>query len=278
MKIIITGAAGFIGSHLCNYLNKRYDILGVDNLSYGYKEMLEPNVSFYEIGFENIIKEYLNEFDVLIHCATISIQHAYANTEETYQVNILKASDLFRKFKGKIIYLSSASIYGNKTNCKEDDPPQLSNAYDSSKFAAELFLRQRDYYTTLRLSNVYGPTLHGRKYQNVIESFYYSDKAIIQGDGKQTRDFTYISDVIRAIDQCIIRDPLNAEINIGTGIETSLNDLARLMSKNVKYISRRSGDIIQNRSLNIQKAKQLLNWQPKFSLSEGLKNIDEIRF
>jgi len=187
-----------------------------------------------------------------------------------------------------VIYTSTSSVYGQADiiPTPETCPENLSNAYDQSKAILEKYLQLRGNYTTLRLSNVYGENQRpenlycgvvGRFIDNII-----NDKPVnINGDGKSTRDYTYIDDVARALIIAIDQKPKNTEINIGTGIETSSFSLAvkigNLLEKvpNINFVEKRSIDKISRRCLDITKAKKLLGWSPCFDLEKGLKRTIE---
>lgn len=281
MKVLITGAAGFIGANLCHRL-KGEDIYfhGVDNLSFGNKDNLPEGMDFHMQDFAEVHEDFLNCFDVLIHLATSNIIYAMGMPQETYHNNAVKTAQLFTKFNGRIIYTSTASVYGNAKNIptKETDAIQLSNAYDTSKYIAELFLQQRGNFTTLRLSNVYGRFQDATNpYCGVlgkfVDQYLHGNPFTIYGNGDHTRDYTYVDDVVDAIILAAHQKPHNTEINIATGKETSALFIAEKISleNEVKKMPVRKIDGITRRCLDIKKAKQLLGWQPQISIAEGIE-------
>lgn len=287
MRIFITGIAGFVASNLANRLNDSHYVRGCDDMSFGYLSNLDSSVKFSIDDFSDIDRNYLNEFDVLVHCACANIIFGMENPIKTFEVNALKTIDLFNKFKGKIIYTSTSSVYGNTPNIptKENDDFRVYNAYDQSKLIAEKFLKRRGNYTTLRLSNVYGKN---QRFENpyagvigkMIGAARNSKPITVFGDGQSTRDYTYIDDVVNAIIKAINLPAFDTEINIGTGVETTTNLLLKILSEhyviNPIYSNARSIDRIQRRCLDIEKAKRLLNWQPKIDVKTGIKlAIDE---
>lgn len=290
MKILITGAAGFIGSNIVHKF--MYDkelsankILLYDNYSFGSNKNISESICM-KVGFEYLDSKNLEDIDVLIHCATSNIIYAMDKPVETFQNNATNTIKLFQKFKGKIIYTSTASVYGQADiiPTHEDANINTTNAYDQSKYIAELFLKKRGNYTTLRLSNVYGPYQQpDNPYCGVIGKLLHSYlKSIpfnINDTGLQTRDFTYIDDVVKAIVLAVFQESKNTEINIATGIETSINNLVSNFSLlKVIHINSRKIDTINRRCLNINKAKYLLGWQPEINLSEGInKTIEWIK-
>lgn len=287
MKILITGAVGMIGANLCHRLNERsYEFIACDNLSFGRIENTEGKYPIIKCDFKEIPQSTLDQFDILIHLATSNIIYAMTEPIETFKNNALETMKLFNRFKGKIIYTSTASVYGNADlfPTPEKAEIKLSNPYDTSKYIAEWYLRTRGNFTTLRLSNVYGRFQdQSSPYCGVLGKFidkYLEGKPFtIYGDGTATRDYTYVEDVVNAIIDCIELESLNIEINIATGVETNVIDLTNMIDlKSVfKMMPSRSIDAIQRRCLDISKAKQLLGWEPKTSLQEGIKQLIKIK-
>lgn len=284
-KIILTGACGFVGSNIAKRLvYSGYKTMGIDNLSFGNEKNIDKCVPYYKYGFEFLTESELSEFDILIHCATSNIIYAMDKPIETFQNNATNTIKLFRKFKGKIIYTSTVSVYGQADiiPTPEDAEIRTSNAYDQSKYIVELFLYQRENYTTLRLSNVYGINqradnpfcgVMGKLINNILNN----ELVKINGDGKQTRDYTFVDDVVDAIMVVIQKESLNTEINIASGKEISINKLIDIIVNITdkialkKYVESRNIDGITRRCLDIKKAEQLLEWKPKTSLEEGIK-------
>lgn len=281
MKIIITGAAGFLGGNVCQRLTDfGIDYVAVDNLKFGSEDNLPLGCHFIESGFENLSEEMLSEFDVLIHLACSNIIYAMEFPIETVLNNAVNTIELFSKFKGKIIYTSTASVYGDADviPTKETDEIKLSNGYDTSKFIAEQFLRERGNYTTLRLSNVYG------KFQSIdspycgvlgkfVDLYLEGQPLHIYGDGSATRDYTYVEDVVDAIILAMNNEPLNTELNIATGIETSIMELTALIGNKNGLVNKgkRMIDKINRRCLDTSKAKELLGWEAKIPVSTGIR-------
>jgi nucleoside-diphosphate-sugar epimerase len=281
--ILINGCAGFIGSNLCNHLKTPF--LGVDDLSFGYAENLSKDVRWIKSDFTHSF-DVLDQFDILIHLACANIIYAQNYKIETFKTNALDTINLFKRFKGKIIYTSTSSVYGNADHFPTPETAEMrvSNAYDQSKLIAELYLQERGNYTTLRLSNVYGANQRPEHpYSGVIGKFIgcsrKNEPMPIFAKGEATRDYTYVKDVVRAIEKAIEIKALNTEINIGTGVETDTIDLAEIISTatgrtmNVDFYPGRSIDRIKRRCLDISRAKTLLNWQPEYDLRSGLKDF-----
>lgn len=284
MKIAISGAAGFVGSNTCHkLLELGYDVTGIDNLQFGYAENLPKGINFFERGIHQFLYE-VNNYDVIVSCHTANIIYAMNEPLKTWETNCTDTIELFSRFKGKIIYTSTSSIYGNAPviPTPEDSPLNMTNAYARSKYVPELFLQDRGNYTTLRLTNTYGR--HQRPdhpYSGVIGKMIGSalkgEPINIYGDGSQTRDFIYVDDVVDVIIKSIELPALNTEINIGTGIETSVSDVVQEISEcmgksvEVEMVDGRQIDNITRRCLDIKKAEQLLGWSPRVSLHEGIE-------
>lgn len=285
MRILITGAAGFIGSNLCNHFDQiGIDYCGVDNLSFGYEDNLINKENLCKFGFEKMDEVDVNNFDVLVHLACANIIYAQTNQVDTFRHNALNTFHLFRSFKGKIIYTSTSSVYGQADVFPTDENSaiRLSNAYDQSKYLSELYLQLRGNFTTLRLSNVYGNNQRpDHPYSGAVGKFIHcamqKKPFLINGDGTATRDYTHVSDVLSAIMSAIEKPALWEAVNIGTGRETTGLKLAYMISDemgvpfNVTFTDNRSIDIIQRRCLDIRKAERLLSWHPKVKLENGLK-------
>lgn len=285
-SLILSGALGFVGSNVASRLTSLgYDSFNIDNLQFGS----ENNASgeWHKMGFECLTQEQLDEYDILIHLATSNIIYSQTEPIKTFKTNALDTINLFRKFKGKIIYTSTASIFGMAKvfPTPEDAEPDVSNAYDMSKLVGEIFLQQRGNYTTLRLSNVFGRNQRPGTFCGVIGKLLdqaLNDKPMeIIGDGSQTRDYTFVEDVVDAIELAVNKPALNTEINIATGIETSVKSLAIAIASaldktvSINSLPLRSIDSLTRRCLDIRKAKSLLNWEPKHTLKSGLQKTIE---
>lgn len=288
MNCVCVGGLGFVGSNVANKLFELgYDVTVVDDLSFGYHDNMKYSIEIVRSDFDSPLldSDFWDKFDMMVFSACMNIIVAMTEPIKTFEVNSVKALKIFDRFKGKIINLSTASVYGNadKIPTSESAQIKLTNAYDSSKYIAELYLRKRRDFTTLRLSNVYGANQRSENpYCGVLGKMMRSaiDNVPMQiyGDGNATRDYTHVDDVVDAVVKSIeIPFPLNCEVNIATGIETSVNDLGarvwRAINKPQQYIRKepRKIDIISRRCLDISKAKELLGWEPKISLDEGIK-------
>lgn len=302
MNILVTGGAGFIGSHLADaLLAEGHKVTIVDNLSTGTEKNISKEASFIkaDIRDKNSMEKLFEEkhFDAVYHEAAQtlvphSIEDPYFDSDENTMglLSILEASR--KNGVKKIIFSSSAAIYGDNLHLplKETEIPAPTSFYGLTKRTTEEYLALYHqyfglHYTVLRYSNVYGPRQGANGEGGVIYIFarqLSENKSItIFGDGEQTRDFISVHDVVSANLAALTKG--NESIcNVSTATEISLNDLARKMvalagrpASSIIYGAPRPGDIIRS-SLSNQKAKQLLQWSPSYSLDEGLK--DTLRY
>lgn len=291
--ILVTGALGFLGSNLCTRLIElSHEVYGIDNEKFGSKSNIDThsdtNWEFAKDDFNNVSSDFLTFFHTVIHCATVNLIYSQDRPMETVTNNAMNTIDFYNRFSGKIINISTASVYGNSLSIpsKEDDKINCSNPYDTSKRIVELYLHQRGNYTTIRPSNIFGKNQRPENpYCGVIGKMINSalkDEPIkINGDGFSTRDYTYVDDVIDAIVRAVDLPALNTEINVSGGCETDTLGLAKTIcnlsgsTHKVCFIPNRSIDTISRRRLDITKAKTLLDWEPQTTLSQGiLKTIE----
>ncbi|AFZ70797.1 nucleoside-diphosphate-sugar epimerase [Caldisphaera lagunensis DSM 15908] len=297
---IITGGAGFIGSNISDELDKnKEEFLIIDNLysSNSYernKKIVIADVSNYDqIKFIENIKEEIN----IIHLASIvNVEESRINPLNTFKSNVMgtvNIMELARKTDAYVTIASSAAVYGEKNHMpiKEDDEKNPINLYGYTKLMEEeiLFSYMKEYSlkgSALRLFNVYGPKMKKGPYSGVIQIFISkilnNERPIIYGDGRNTRDFIYVKDVVNAFLNAI-KYKANGIYNIGTGKETSIKQLLNIIENILNvyiepiYDEPRKNDI-RFSVADIEKAKNDLNWEPKIDLNEGLKKtIDFIK-
>lgn len=297
MKLVVTGGAGFIGSHLVKFLfQKDHDVSVIDNLIRGKIENLksvEREINFFKNDITNYeeIKKILKNADGIFHEAALtSVPESFIKKEEYQRVNISGTENIFKiakEFGIKVVYASSASVYGNTDTIPitEQHNRKPINPYGNTKleaeYLAEKYSKDGTQVIGLRYFNVYGkgqnPDYAGviTKFQeNIIEE----KPPIIFGDGSQVRDFISVDDVCQANFAAMTSDVKNGFFNIGTGTIASIKNLADLMIKisrkslKPEYNSLPEGDIkLSQADINLTTKKLL--WKPKVTLEDGLSEL-----
>ena len=296
MKVIITGGAGFIGSHLVEFLiKKKYKIVVLDNLSTGRYENIKKfnkHIKFINCDLSKKNKKWTDTFkncDAVFHFASLadivpSIQmpEIYFHANVTSTLNILECC---REYKvKKIIYAASSSCYGipKKYPTSENYPSDPKYFYAvSKKLGEDLIIHWSKVYkikaVSLRLFNVYGTRsrtsgTYGAMFGVFLAQKLSNKPLTIVGNGKQKRDFVYVSDVVKAF-YLAFKSSFKTEIfNVGSGRTTTINKVANLISKNRIYIPKRPGEPDITHA-NISRIRNKLGWFPKVSIDEGVKII-----
>lgn len=295
MKILVTGGAGFIGSHVVEkLLQEKCQVVIIDNLSTGLQENINKAAKFIKMDIRsNQLLELFTEekFDGVIHLAAQTMVHKSLEMPDydcdvniSGTVNILEAC---RKTNVKrIIFSSTAAVYGNVTTLPvvEAMPKAPTSFYGLSKLTCEQYLALYHQlygleYVVLRYANVYGERQGDGGEGGVISIFSrkinQGESLLIFGDGSQTRDFIYVGDIANANYQSLLTIHQNNVYNISTQTETSINSLIEYMSQVAgKEISKICGDLregdIYKSSLSNAAAQHNLNWQPCTTLLDGL--------
>jgi len=299
-KIVVTGGAGFVGSNVVRRLlaeNARVVVLddfytGDDNnLPVGESNLDVVRGSVTEF---DLVRDVIKGASLVFHLAARNIIVSTRNPREDYEVNIggtlnvlLAARELNTP---RVVYSSSTSVYGNPRYLpiNEDDATNMLSPYAVSKFAGENYCKA--FYESyglssavVRYSNVYGTAQRpDNPYCGVVSKFFESamngESPRIHGDGEQTRDFTYIDDVVEATLLAGISPKADGQVyNVGTGREVTVNQLARTIIEitgaklEPAYVDRRDIDNIRRRVVNIEKIRRELRWIPTFTVEQGLR-------
>lgn len=293
-KILITGAAGFIGSHLTDALIERsHDVLVIDNLSTGKRENINPGAKFFELDLRDFqkIRPVFEGVDFVFHTAALPrVPFSIDKPRESNEVNVGGTLNALVASKEagvkKFIYSSSSSVYGNQEELPVKENMRCSplSPYALQKYVGELYCKVfSEIYklatVSLRYFSVYGPRQPKKgAYVQVISIFFTQKKEgkplTITEDGEQTRDFTSVLDVVRANILAMESDKVGKGevINIGAGKNYTINELAKLFGGETTYIPSRSGDIRHNLA-DITRAKELLGWEPKMELENGIQEL-----
>lgn len=295
-KIVVTGGAGFIGSHLVDKLiDQGHQVVVIDNLLAGKKENISPKAEFYQLDICDFqkISPVFQGADFVFHLAAIPrVPLSVEDPVATSQTNIMGAINVFKagidhKVK-RIVFASSSSVYGNQEQMplKEDMQVEPVSPYGAQKLVGEQFARLfTDLYKVpiicLRYFNVFGPRVDfDSEYSLVIGKFlkqHAEGRALtICGDGEQTRGFCYVDDVNNANIKAMQSEKLQGSevINIGSKKSHTVNYLAELIGNEIKYLPARQGDVLHTRA-DINKARDLLGWEPEVSFEQGVKKTSQ---
>ena len=297
MKILVTGGAGFIGSHITEYLVQRGDDVTVlDNLNTGRKENLakiNDKINFVngDIRDYKLLEKLVSDTAGVFHEAALaSVQDSFNMKDEYFDVNVNGTENIFKLAKEygfKVVYASSSSVYGNpkKIPINEDDDRKPINPYAETKLDGEVLAKKYSEMGVkvigLRYFNVFGKR-QSKEYAGVIKLFLHNiqqkKSPKINGDGLQTRDFVHIDDVVRANIFAMDSDINHKFFNVGSGSAISILDLANLiigasgLSLKPIHGPELSGDVRATQA-DIKLIRKLLNWEPKTNLVDWLTKI-----
>lgn len=296
-RILVTGGAGFLGSHLCEYLlNNGEDVICVDNFFSGSKDNIRHlyNNPYFEIIRHDIIHPLFIEVDKVYHlaCPASPIHYQY-NAIKTVKTNVMGTINMLglaKRVKARILLASSSEVYGEaKIHPQPENywghvnPIGLRSCYDEGKRVAETLMM--DYYRQnkvdikiARIFNTYGPRMaidDGRVVSNFIVQALKGQPLSIYGDGSQTRSFCYVSDLVEALVKLMKEPEFRGPVNLGNPQEFTILELAEKILKlthsrsNIVYKPLPADDP-SRRCPDISLAREKLSWQPKITLEEGL--------
>ena len=300
MKIIVTGGAGFIGSSVADrFIQEGHKVTVIDNLSTGVESNINKKARFFKVDIRSAVTDKIFEKvkpDILCHhAAQIDVRKSTDDPIFDADVNILGSLNLLKacvkhKVKKVIFASTGGAIYGEQDYFPADEkhPARPLCPYGVAKLTIEKYLHfYREThgleYVSLRYANVYGPRQNPFGEAGVVaifaERLLSGKKAVISGDGKRTRDFVFVNDVVQA-NLLALDYPKSDIFNIGTGIETNINSIFRVLKKltgsKQKEIHAPPKPGEQERSvLDYSKAQRLLKWKPRYQVPEGMARTVE---
>ena len=296
MKILITGGAGFIASHIADeYINLGHEVFILDNLSTGFKENVNPKATFINADIcDKSLTELFEaqQFDVVNHhAAQMDVRKSVADPTFDANTNILGTINLLQNCAkygvSKFIFSSTGgAVYGEQEYFPADEKHHTSplSPYGISKLAVEkyLFFYNKQYglnYSVLRYANIYGPRQNPFGEAGVIAIFtsklLAGEQPIINGDGTQTRDYVFVKDVVKA-NVKVLEDKNSDILNVGTGIETNVNEIFNTLNRIInngqieKHGPAAPGEQLRS-VITSNKFYNKFNWRPSIKLEDGLK-------
>lgn len=301
MNYLITGAAGFLGSSLANYLAREgHQVRGLDDLSAGDPQVLSPDVLFTrgDVNDRPKLWTLLQEVDCVYHLAArVSVPESVLYPREYNAVNVGGTVSLMEAMRDvgvrRVVYISSGAVYGDQGDqpLRENAFPNPRSPYAVSKLAGEYYVRTiGDLWgietVSLRVFNAYGPgqhlpVSHPPVIPNFLRQAVHDGTLVVHGEGVQTRDYVFVDDVVRCMVAAGTAPGLdNAVINVGSATETSIRELIRLVvemtgSKAEVVYNPRSFPGVSRMSADMTLAKEKLGYQPRISLTDGLRQTLE---
>lgn len=297
MRFLITGGAGFLGASLANRLAlENHEVLVLDDLSGGKRESLDPGIHFTRGDVNNIplLWSMLQDVDCVYHLAArVSVAQSILYPKDYNMVNVGGTVSLMEAMRDagvrRVVLASSGAIYGHLTKqpVQESDIPRPDSPYAVSKWSAEQYVHTIGSLwgietVALRIFNAYGPgqrlpASHAPVIPRFLNAILSGGSLVVFGDGTQSRDFVYVSDVVEALIKASTARDINRKvINVGSGIETMINDLIRQLESGtgleaaIVWNRKKSGGV-RRLVADISKAAEILQYQPKVSLTEGLQ-------
>jgi len=305
MKILVTGGAGFIGSHLCEkFTGEGHTVICLDNFFNGNLTNIRHLLNYKNFKLINgdirdfdTLEKIMPGVDAICHLAAqIHVDRSIIEPKLTYDVNVLGTQNILEAGRmydvEKIIHVSTSEVYGTAeyVPMNEAHPLSAPHPYGASKIAADRMCHAYNQtyqmnITIVRPFNAFGPRQKDTGYGGVMSIFVKRIMSgmppIIYGDGSQTRDYTYVADVVDALDMMVKHpEPIPFPLNLGTGHEISIIDLANRLIElsdhngSIKpvFVDPRPGEVQRLLSDN-SKVKEVVGWAPKYSLEEGLAKL-----
>ena len=293
--VLVTGGAGFIGSHLVDRFVADAEVRVLDDLSTGRREHVHADATLHvgDVRDEDVVREAMAGVDVVFHqAAIVSVDRSVEVPDETHAVNVsgtLAVLEAARAADARAVVASSAAIYGDPATVPiaESHAKKPLSPYGLEKFTVDEYARlYHDLYgletVALRYFNVYGPRQRGGDYAGVIQAFREQVSAggplTVHGDGTQTRDFVHVADIVQANRLAATTDATGTAFNIGTGDSISIQESAELVSGlaggdvPIEHVDAREGDIDRS-CADITAARNTLGYDPEVCLQEGLADV-----
>jgi len=296
-ELLITGGAGFIGSHLARALASDNEVTVLDDLSTGRRERVPDAATFVDgdVRDQRKLKRATRDADVIFHQAgLVGVEQSLRQPTRSNHVNTgatVQLLDYARTYDTRVVLASSAAVYGHPDSIPvgEDDHLEPTSPYGVDKLAADHYARVfADRYdlpvVVLRYFNVYGPRNGSNPYSAVVETFLRQALAgetiTVHGSGDQTRDFVHVDDVVRANALAATTDAVGRAYNVASGTARSIRALAELVKditgtdSRIVHTEERSGDIDRSEA-DLTRAREQLGYEPTTTLESGLRSLIE---
>ncbi len=294
-RVLVTGGAGFIGSHLVEALVGPNEVSVLDDFSTGSRANLPGSVTVHEgdVREEAVIERAMDGVDVVFHLAAlVDVDRSVDDPRASHAINAAATLSLLeraRRADTRVVFASSAAVYGSpdSTPTSETAAARPRSPYGLDKLTADHYCRlYHELYgletVALRFFNVYGPRQSAGAYSGVIDVFMRQamagDPITVHGDGTQTRDFVHVDDVVEAVRRAAATDRTGTSFNVGTGSAVSILELAEHVREvtgsdsPVTHEAPRPGDI-EHSCADVSRARSALGYEPSRSLAEGLETV-----